>query len=118
MQALRRRGASFVIRADERNLRCCTKGKRKYVGRSTTGEVYEQALEIEDTQTGECFEVRRLTLVLDVPTEDGDTEVRLLTNLPSSICALRIVELYRERGTLEVSQPDYPSSAGLYQLAA
>jgi IS4 transposase len=101
MQAIRSRGASFVVRADERNLRCRTKGKRKYVGRSTTGKVYEQTLEIEDTQTGECFEARRLTLVLDEPTEDGDTEVRLLTNLPPSICALRIVELYRERWTLE-----------------
>jgi hypothetical protein len=90
MQAVRGRKASFVIRADERNLRCHTKGKRKYVGRSTTGEVYEQRLEIEDTQTGECFDVRRLTLVLEEPTEDGDTEVRLLTNLPppSAPCAL------------------------------
>jgi len=101
MQAIRSRGASFVIRADERNLRCRTKGRRKYVGRSPTGKVYEQTLEIEDTQTGECFDVRRVTLVLDEPTEDGDTEVRLLTNLPLSIGALRIVELYRERWTLE-----------------
>ena len=101
MQGLRNRSASFVIRADERNLRCRTNGRRTYVGRSTTGKVFEQMLEIEDTQTGECFNVRRLTLVLDEPTEDGDTEVRLLTNLPSSICALRIVELYRERWTLE-----------------
>ena len=101
MQALRSRGASFVIRADERNLRCRTKGQRTYIGRSTTGKVYEQMLEIEDTLTGECFEVRRLTLVLDEPTEDGETEVRLLTNLPSSISALRVVELYRERWTLE-----------------
>ena len=36
MQAIRSRGASFVVRADERNIRCRTKGKRKSVGRSTT----------------------------------------------------------------------------------
>jgi IS4 transposase len=101
MQALRSREAHFVIRADERNLRCRTTGRRRYLGRCATGKVYEQTLEIEDTQTGKRFEVRRLTLVLDEPTEDGDTEVRLLTNLPPSVCGLRIVELYRERWTLE-----------------
>jgi IS4 transposase len=101
MQVLHGRKAHFLIRADERNLRCRTTGRRKSAGRVATGKVYEQTLGIEDTQTGECFEVRRLTLVLDEPTADGDTEVRLLTNLPPSISALRIVELYRERWTLE-----------------
>ena len=38
MQAIRSRGASFVVRADERNIRCRTKGKRKSMGRSTTGK--------------------------------------------------------------------------------
>src|SRR5207247_11478454 len=76
-------------------------GRRRCLGRVTTGKVYEQNLEIEDTQTGECFSVRRLTLLLDQPTEEGETEVRLLTNLPPSVCGLRIVELYRERWTLE-----------------
>lgn len=101
MQALRQRGASFVIRGDERNLRCQLRGRRRYVGRTSTGRVYEQELVVEETQTGESFVVRRITLLLDEPTEDGETEVCLLTNLPAAVSALRIVELYRERWTLE-----------------
>lgn len=101
MQAIGGRRASFVIRGDERNLRCRARGRRRYIGRTSTGRVSEQELEVEDTQTGEQFVVRRLFLLLDEPTEDGETEVRLLTNLPASISALRIVDLYRERWTLE-----------------
>jgi hypothetical protein len=101
MQAIRRRGACFLIRADERNLRCEAVGRRRYRGRVASGKVYEQTLQIEDTQTGERFFVRRITLLLDQPTEDGETEVWLLTNLPPKVCCLRIVELYRERWTLE-----------------
>lgn len=101
MQAIRKRRAHFVIREDARNLRCQQRGRKKYLGRTTTGRVYEQALEVENTQTGERFCVRHLTLALDEPTADGDTEVRLVTNLPATVSGLRIVELYRERWTLE-----------------
>lgn len=101
MQAIRARRAHFVIREDARNLRCEPRGRKKYLGRTTTGRVYERTLEVEDTQTRERFGVRHLILVLDQPTEDGDTEVRLLTNLPAAVSGLRIMELYRERWTLE-----------------
>jgi hypothetical protein len=101
MQAIRARRAHFVVREDARNLRCGKKGRRKFAGSVPTGKLYEQTFDVEDTQTGECFSLRHIILVLKEPTEDGETEVRLLTNLPRSISALRIVTLYRERWTVE-----------------
>lgn len=101
MQAIRQRRAHFVIREDARNLRCQQGGRKEPLGRTTTGRVYERTLEVEDTRTGERFGLRHLILALDEPTEDGDAEVRLLTNLPATVSGLRIAELYRERWTLE-----------------
>jgi hypothetical protein len=101
IQALRARQACFVIRADERHLRCAGPARRRSLGRIDTGRVYEQSLVVEDTGTGERFSIRRLVLVLDQPTAEGEQEVRLLTNLPAAVAGLRIAELYRERWTLE-----------------
>lgn len=42
---------------------------------------FEQAVELTDGRTGETIRVRRLVIKLDQPTESGDTEIRLLTNL-------------------------------------
>lgn len=39
---------------------------------------------------------------LDQETESGDTEVRLLTNLPGRVNALKIARLYRERWSIEL----------------
>jgi hypothetical protein len=44
--------------------------------------------------------MRRIILVLDVPTEDGETEVVLLSNL-ARVSPLRICALYRDRWTIE-----------------
>ena len=101
MQAVRARRAHFVVREDARNLRCRKTGGRKFAGSIPTGKLYEQTLEVEDTQSGECFGLRHLILVLKEPTEAGEPEIRLLTNLPRSIPALRIAALYRERWTVE-----------------
>jgi hypothetical protein len=93
------RRASFVIRQHE-NLRWRLLKEARSVGRVATGEVWEQAIEVEDTNTGECRRMRRIILKLDTPTDEGDTEIVLLSNL-KGISALRICELYRERWTIE-----------------
>ena len=100
-QAISSRQAHFVVREHIGNLRCRELSKPRYLGRVETGKVSEQKLEVEDTQTGETHLVRRLILRLDTPTEDGETEIQLVTNLPAKVNGLRIVELYRERWTLE-----------------
>jgi IS4 transposase len=75
-------------------------GKRRPRGRTATGKVYEQKLEL---QWGEQkLVVRRITIVLDQPTTDGDTEIHVLTNLTShKASAAQVAELYRKRWTIE-----------------
>jgi Transposase DDE domain len=93
------RRASFVIRQHE-NLRWRPLKEARSVGRVATGEVREQPIEVEDTDTGECRRMRRIILALDTPTDEGDTEIALLSNL-ERISALRICDLYRDRWTIE-----------------
>ena len=57
-------------------------GRRSYVGRYETGHVYEQWMRITDAD-GTVAKIRRITIVLDEPTRDGDTDIDILTNLPA-----------------------------------
>ena len=47
--------------------------------------------------------LRRVTVVLDKSTRDGDTEIHVLTNLPRVEDAPVIAELYRKRWTIETA---------------
>jgi hypothetical protein len=79
-------------------------GERRYGGRTATGAVYEQEAILTDPGTGEAMTVRRLTVVLDQPTRDGDTELHLLSNVPAAdATAVVLAELYRERWQLETA---------------
>jgi IS4 transposase len=75
------------------------KGKRRFIGESSTGKVYEQTLEL--THAGQTRSVRRITIELLQPTRDGDVVLHLLTNLPEDINAVRCAELYRKRWSIE-----------------
>lgn len=91
--------AAFVIR-QHGQLEGCLLGQRRPRGRSATGKVYEQALQLE--HEGRTLQVRRITVVLDQPTKDGDTQIHLLTNLPAAeASAVRVADLYRQRWTIE-----------------
>jgi IS4 transposase len=94
------RRARFLIREHSNNLRWYPLAEAQEVGRVETGTVWEQRIEAEDTQSGQRRRMRRIVLVLDEPTEDGETEVVLLSNL-ERVCALRICTLYRKRWTIE-----------------
>jgi hypothetical protein len=74
-------------------------GERRYVGRSSTGEVYEQAIELD--YGGRTRTLRRITVELDQPTRDGERVLHLLTNLPAEVSALTCAELYRRRWSIE-----------------
>jgi Transposase DDE domain len=94
------RGGFFVIR-QHGNLPGTLLGKRQAKGRCETGSVDEQRLRLE-TEEGEVFEVRRITVELDEPTRDGETELHILTNLPAKkVTAVKVAELYRKRWTIE-----------------
>jgi hypothetical protein len=76
-------------------------GARKSCGTCPTGRVYEQDLRLKDADGNEHI-VRRITIVLKTPTRDGDTELHLLTNIPSETAnAAQVAELYSERWTIE-----------------
>lgn len=93
------RRAYGVIR-HHANLVCQPVGKRRYVGRTDTGRVYEQRVRIGG-ESDDTLELRRITIELDKPTRDGETEIHILSNLPARVRAKVIARLYRERWTVE-----------------
>lgn len=101
------RKAAFVIRQHSSTLSGKELlGRRRKVGRSETGMVYEQKLKIRNSKAQdpgqEVMELRRITVKLDTPTRDDETEVHILTDVPEEQAdALRIAELYRKRWTIE-----------------
>jgi len=100
---LRRRRAFFVIRQHASTLSWELRGKRRLAGKDGRGRnIYEQAVCLTDPETGETFTARRITIALDKPTKDGDTELHILTNLPRKAAdAVRIADLYADRWTIE-----------------
>jgi IS4 transposase len=98
-----RRGGSFVIRQHSSTLDYKLVGRRKAKGRGATGEVFEQTLRATNPADEVLF-LRRVTVVLDKPTRDGDTEIHLLTNLPVEAAdAQEIADIYRRRWTIETA---------------
>lgn len=93
--------ATFAIRQHGR-LKGELLGKRRKIGRIATGMVYEQKLIIGRTEDDAGMTVRRVTVELDEPTRDGDTEIHILTNVPCShATARKIAEIYRQRWDIE-----------------
>jgi hypothetical protein len=75
-------------------------GDRRQIGRTSTGRVYEQNLQMIGRNAG--WILRRLSLALDTPTADGLTEIHVLTNVPESQAgACVLIEAYRQRWTIE-----------------
>jgi Transposase DDE domain len=73
------------------------------VGKSATGEVFEQAVEITAPK-GETLQIRRVVVKLNTPTRNGDNHLILLTNLPQeTVDALTVAELYRARWGIETA---------------
>jgi hypothetical protein len=103
--SLRGRGAFFVIRQHGSTLSWELKGKRRLAGQDGRGrDIYEQAICLANPGTGETFTARRITIVLDKPNKDGETELHILTNLPRKVAsAVRIADLYADRWTIETA---------------
>jgi len=96
-----RRQACFLIR-QHGSLKGRLVGRRRKIGRGSTGMVYEQAIELTDPETGETSTFRRITVKLDQPTRDGDWELHLLSNVPEKDAdTLTLADLYRRRWTIE-----------------
>jgi hypothetical protein len=95
------RAAYFLFRQHATNLPLELVGERRYVGRSETGEVFEQTALARDVN-GQAVTLRRITVELFRATRDGDLVLHLVTNLSSdSADAVTLAELYRQRWTIE-----------------
>lgn len=87
-------GGQFIIRQHGR-LRGVLLGGRKRLGRTDSGVVYEQKLRLSAADDAQV--VRRITVALDAPTRDGETEIHVLTNLPAEVDGRTISDVYRLR---------------------
>jgi IS4 transposase len=97
------RDGSFVIRQHASTLHWEFVGKRRACGRVDTGKVFEQTIRATN-DAGEVLFLRRVTVLLDRPTRDGETELHLLTNVPVKDARAKVIaELYRRRWTIETA---------------
>jgi hypothetical protein len=72
--------------------------------RPPTGDVYEQAVELRDEHGVLLLSARRVTVELEKPTRDGDSQLHMLTSLPAEDAdALAVAELYRGRWKIETA---------------
>jgi branched-subunit amino acid transport protein len=77
-------------------------GKLTKVGEVDTGTVYKQSVSIDD-EAGSPIVLRRIELRLKQSTEDGETVIRLLSNVPmAQLSALELAHLYRRRWKIEM----------------
>jgi IS4 transposase len=98
-----RRGGFFAIRQHASTLHWEFVGKRRARGRIDTGRVFEQTIRATN-DADEILILRRITVVLDEPTRDGETELHVLTNVPSKDAHARVIaDLYRKRWTIETA---------------
>ena len=78
-------------------------GEERFIGRSESGEIYEQWVRVSGSD-GTLQRYRRIRIVLKQATRDGDKELNLLTNLSKTAApGKQIAELYRKRWTIETA---------------
>jgi Transposase DDE domain len=103
MFGMTRRGAAFVVR-QHGQLQGELVGRLTRKGASRSGLVYEQPLLVRDPDCGETMRVRRITVKLKEPTRDGDTELHILTNVPTQrASAAQLARLYGKRWSIETA---------------
>jgi IS4 transposase len=95
------RGAAVLFREHGAHPNPAPTGPRRKVGRVATGIVYEEPVQIPATAEEPALSLRRIEVVLDEPTTDGDTVIRLLTTLPDTVEACTVAQLYRGRWSIE-----------------
>jgi IS4 transposase len=98
---LHERGSGFIVREHGANPNPAEVEELRQAGSTDSGIVYEQTVSIKPDE-GEALELRRIEVRLKKPTEDGDTVIRLLSNLPATeLPACEVATLYRRRWRIE-----------------
>ena len=93
--------ACFVIRENRQSLVYLSEEPQLACGTTDSGKLTEGNVCLHDRFSERSWKLRRIVLTLKKPTEDGDRELRLITNLPRTKTARKIAELYRDRWTIE-----------------
>ena len=94
--------AHFIIR-EHKNYPFELLEEEEYVGKTDTGEVYEQRIKVVDG-SGDTHIFRRIRVNLKKETRDGDKDIFIICSLPKDKADARLVaELYRGRWTIETS---------------
>src|SRR4051812_40080210 len=100
LSRIARAGASFLVRWHRSTLPSRATCRVRSRGRCATGEVSEQTSAVEDSE-GVAHPPRRIVLVPDQPTRDGETEVVLITDLPAEVTAAACRAAYAGRWQIE-----------------
>ena len=95
------RGACFVVRRHG-NMAVRPAGDRVRVGRCDTGTVYEQPVVVTTPGGGDLW-LRMVEVELDHPARGGDRVLAALANLPPSVDAVTVADLYRGRWQIETA---------------
>jgi hypothetical protein len=100
LEGILRRKSFFAIR-QHGNFPIVSQGTLRSRGRCDTGEIFEQSVTFLG-EDGKAVRIRRVVVHLDKPTQDGDVEIAILTNVRvRDASAAKVAELYRDRWTLE-----------------
>jgi len=100
MADIHRAGGAFLIREHGASPNPTELGVARRKGQTDSGDIYEQTVEIT-LDDGEHIVLRRIEVRLNTPTEDGETVIRLLTNLPKRLGAKVVAGAYRYRWKIE-----------------
>jgi len=96
------RQAGFICRQHQ-GLPWQEDGEERFVGRGESGTLYEQWVRVSDRE-GSARRFRRIRVVLNKATRDGDKELTLLTNLSKTAApAKQIAQMYRKRWSIETA---------------
>lgn len=96
MEACEDTGASFIIREQSKHPRLLKESDWQESVAAATGSVREQIIEVKGGH-----QWRRVELSLQPPTDSGDTTLLFWSNLPDTISAEQVADLYRRRWSIE-----------------
>ena len=96
------REAGFICRQHQ-GLPWQSDGEERVVGRCESGTLYEQWVRVSDSE-GNSRRFRRIRIVLNKATRDGDKELTLLTNLSKTAAHAKLIaQMYRKRWSIETA---------------
>ena len=98
---VRRQQAFVLVRQHRRTLPCQPLGALRHCGRTATGVVYEQPVQVADPESNTVLRLRRIEVRLFQKTRDGERTIAVLTNLPAKVKAMPLADTYLLRWTIE-----------------